>query len=184
MSNDFQLKDVYFYFTRIQEPIDGYKTTDPLKKKYQTTVVLSKEQYKDFVKKYPQNKGKGPIEADDFEEAFKTPVPEEFRGQANIYFLRLDIKAFKADKETKEPVPMADVFRPRVYQMIDGVQTDITMTHLIGNGSKGILNYFEYNYEFEGEAKVAPRLGAILVTDLVPFERKATENPVAAAHKF
>lgn len=181
MSNS-QLSNVYFYYTRIQDPIDGYKTTDPLKKKYQTTVVLSKDQYNEFKKKYPKNAGKGPIEADEFEKEFKTPVPAEFAGQALIYFLKLDVKAFKFDKETEQAVPMADMYRPRVYQNIDGKQVDVTMDKLVGNGSKGHLNYYEYKYTYEGTEGVAPRLGAILVTDLVEYERK--DNPVANAHKF
>ena len=181
MSN-LQLNDVFFYYTRIQEPMDGFQTQDPLKKKYQTTVVLSKEQYNEYKKKYPKNAGKGPVEAEEFEKKFGTAIPEPFAKQALIYHLKLDIKAFKFDKETQAPVPMADIYRPRVYQMIDGVQTDITMDKLVGNGSKGHLSYYEYNYEFEGVKNVAPRLAAILVTELNEFERK--ENPIAAAHKF
>jgi hypothetical protein len=176
-----QLNNVHFYFTRIQEPQDGYQTTDDLKKKYQVTVAVDKAQYNDYKAKYPKNAGKGGLEPEDFVKKYG-PVPKEFEGQPLIYTLKVDVKAFRFDKEKEQVVPMNEIYRPRVYQMIDNVQTDVTMEKLVGNGSKGHLSYYEYEYTFEGKKNIAPRLAAILVTDLVEFERK--ENPITSAHKF
>lgn len=164
MSNHFDLTGVYFYYAQIAEPGQKFQTTGPLDKEYKVTVVLSKDQFKEFTTKYPKKK-KAPIETSEFEAQYKTAAP--FPDQPMQYVISLTQKAFKADG-----TPMPDGLRPKVYQFVDGVQTDITTT-LIGNGSKGTARYMHWEPMGNSEAPDTAKLYALLVEDLVPYVKKA-----------
>lgn len=161
MAELFDIKDVTFYYVCISEPKQKYQTTDPKEKEYSVTVCVSKDVYQEFVKQYPSKK-KAPIENDDFVEKYKTPVP--FPNQPMQYLISFKSKTHKMNGE-----PMPESLRPRTYQIIDGKQVDTTDV-LIGNGSKGVIRYSAYTNKNTGQ--VGMSLHSILVTELVPYERK------------
>jgi hypothetical protein len=169
MSNYFDLKDVYFYYTSIQDPRQKYQTTGPTEKEYSVTLIVSKEQQKEFVGKYPAKKV-APLDSDEFEAQYKTKPP--FPGPLQ-YIIKLQQKAFKADGS-----PMPDSLKPKVMQFIDGVQTDVTATTLVGNGSKGTARYLEWEPLGQSKAETTAKLYAILVDTLIPYEKKTNSANV------
>lgn len=170
MSNHFDIKDVYFYYTQIAEPGQKYQTTGPTDKEYKVTVIVSKEQYKEFTTKYPKKK-KAPIDTEDFEAQYKTKAP--FPDQPMQYAIALSQKAFKADGTA-----MPDGLRPKVYQFdSEGKQIDITST-LIGNGSKGTVRYMHWEALGNSDIPDTAKLYALLIEDLVPYEKRTSSANV------
>lgn len=157
------LSNVTFYYTCVAEPKQKYQTEDPKEKEYITTVVLDKKQYKEFIKVFPK-KATMSVDNEDFEAQYKTAPP--YPDQDEQYVLKFKQKTYKANGE-----PMPDSLRPRVFQFIDGVQTDITST-LIGNGSKGTIRWTAYQAEKATNPTVT--LDCMLITDLVAYERAAS----------
>ena len=162
LSNQGDLENVYFYFTRVAEPIQKYQTEGDANKEYVTTVVVSKEQFQTFVKQFPKKKT-SPIENEEFVAKYKTAPP--FPDQPMQYTIKLKQRAFKKDGN-----PIHDSIRPKVYQFIDGVQTDITNT-LIGNGSRGTLRYSVWVPTNNPTLGPTTNLYAVLVTDLVKYDK-------------
>lgn len=156
------LQNVYFYYTRIAEPQQKWQTTEPTDREYVTTVVVSQEQYKQFTAQFPKKKTT-PLTNDEFVEKFKSQPP--FPEQPLQYVLKFKQRAFK-----KDGAPIAESLRPKVYQFIDNVQTDITTT-LIGNGSKGTIRYSVWVPTNNPALGPAANLFAVLVTDLVPYDK-------------
>lgn len=176
LPNQADLENVFFYFSRVAEPVQKYQTEGDANKEYVTTVVISKEQYNQFIKEFPSKKT-APIENDDFKEKYKTDPP--FPNQAMQYVLKFKQRAFK-----KDGTPMPDGLRPKVYQFINNEQVDITTT-LIGNGSQGTLRYSVWTpTQMSGKEPPKPtaNLFAMLITDLVEYEDKRVDpnkfNPV------
>lgn len=157
----------YFYWTKIQTPDYGYNPNklpiaqlDPQEQKYKVEVCVSKEVYTDFVKKYPKKKTT-PFENDAFLEKYKvTEVP--YPNQPLQYVLIFKQKVIKKDGS-----PMPDSLRPKVWQFVDGVQQDVTMTTLVGNGSKGRVRYAVWTFDPNFAPQV--NLFAICVDNLVPY---------------
>ena len=162
LSNQGDLENVYFYFTRVAEPIQKYQTEGDANKEYVTTVVVSKEQFQAFVKQFPKKKT-SPIENEEFTAKYKTAPP--FPDQPMQYTIKLKQRAFKKDGS-----PMPDFVRPKIFQFNEkNEQVDITTT-LIGNGSKGTVRYTV----FTPNEVIGPtaNLFCMLITDLVPYEQK------------
>lgn len=152
------LENATLYYTRIAEPYkDQYKDANAFPE-YMISAVVSKEQFKEFVKRFPDKRTQ-PIDNDVFEEKYKTPPP--FPNQDEQFVIKLKAKAFKA---SGEPIP--EKYRPRVYRFTNGVQEDITTT-LIGNGSKGVVRYSVYESPKTGKEMAS--LQSVLVTELVPY---------------
>lgn len=162
LPNQNDLENVFFYFSRVAEPIQKYQTTGDENKEYVVTVVVSKDQFKTFTDSFPSKKTT-PIENDEFETKYKTKPP--FPNQPMQYVLKFKQRAFK-----KDGTPMPDSLRPKVYQFIDNVQTDITNT-LIGNGSKGTVRYQVWTPTKGVDPKPSVNLSNILITELVPYEK-------------
>ena len=160
-----QLTDVYFYYTCVAEAKQKYQTTEPHEKEYLTTIVLDKKQYKEFVKIFPK-KATQPVDTEDFEAKYLTAAP--FPDQDEQFILKFKQKTHKANGE-----PMPDFLRPRVFQINNGVQEDITTT-LIGNGSKGVLRWKAFQAEKATNPTIS--LDCMLVTDLVVYEQKQINN--------
>jgi hypothetical protein len=73
---------------------------------------------------------------------------------------------------------MPDSLKPKVMQFIDGVQTDVTATTLVGNGSKGTARYLEWEPLGQSKAETTAKLYAILVDTLIPYEKKTNSANV------
>lgn len=178
MSN-FQQTTIYeditgsLYYARLKEPDYGHNPLklplaqlDAQEQKYKVVVAVSKDDYQAFIKKYPKKKST-PIENDEFLIKYKvTEVP--YPNQPMQYTLTFKQKVFKKDGGL-----MPDSMRPKAFQFIDGVQEDITMTTLIGNGSKGVVRYSAWDRG--GEIPITVSLQAVCVTELVPYA--ASDKP-------
>lgn len=161
------LQDVYFYYTRVAEPAQKWQTTEDIDKEYTVTVVVSKEQFNEFVKQFPKKKT-APIENEDFIVKYKTQPP--FPNQPMQYVLKFKQSAFKKNKATGVVEPIADWLRPRVFTFTpEGTQTEITNT-LIGNMSKGTVRFSVWTPS-NSALGASTNLYAMLVTDLVPYEK-------------
>lgn len=168
------IENVYFYYTKIAEPQQKFGSDDPLDTLYSVQVFLDEDSFDAFTAQFP-NKRTTPIRNEEFVEKFKTEVP--FPEQKKQYFLRFTQKAFKKDGQ-----PMPESLRPRVFKFTEGRQEDITDT-LIGNGSKGTVRYNVWTPKAPPGVtpKPTPALYALLVTDLVRYEKKAYVDPKSFA---
>lgn len=156
------LQNVFFYYARIAEPQQKWQTTEPTEKEYTVAVVVSQEQYKEFCGQFPKKKTT-PLTNEEFTEKYGTQPP--FPSQPLQYVLKFKQRAFK-----KDGMAIADSIRPKVYQFIDNVQTDITTT-LIGNGSQGTLRYSIWVPTNNPTLGPTTNLYAVLITNLVPYEK-------------
>ena len=86
-------------------------------------------------KKFKKNKAKF-IKYDDFVEKFGE---DNAIGKGKQYFIKL--KKNESYEKDGVRIPIADKYRPRVLQEVDGELEDITFTKLVGNGSKGVAQY-------------------------------------------
>ena len=156
------LQNVFFYYARIAEPQQKWQTTEPTEKEYTVAVVVSQEQYKEFCGQFPKKKTT-PLTNEEFTEKYGTQPP--FPNQPLQYVLKFKQRAFK-----KDGMAIADSIRPKVYQFIDNVQTDITTT-LIGNGSQGTLRYSIWVPTNNPTLGPTTNLYAVLITNLVPYSK-------------
>ena len=157
------LQNVFFYYARIAEPQQKWQTTADTDKEYTISVVVSQAQFREFTAVFPKKKT-APIPNDEFEEKYKTKPP--FADQPLQYVLKFKQRAFKQDG-----TPIAESLRPKTYQFVDGVQTDITST-LIGNGSKGTLRYTTWVPTKNPTLGPTANLSCVLITNLVPFTKQ------------
>ena len=145
------LKDVALYFTSIQTPRNKYESE---LKHYTTTIVMDKATSTAFSKQFPKKKI-NPLANDDFIEKYKTDVP--FPEQAIQYVMNL------SQDELKRPRALLEDASGQIY--------DITESLLIGNGSRGDVNYSWYTTNFGP----AVRLSNIVIKKLVPYEKKDSD---------
>ncbi|MEG1485652.1 MAG: hypothetical protein RSC28_09880, partial [Bacteroidales bacterium] len=87
-----KLENVYFAFTSIAEPT--YKYESKIEKEFKTTIVLSKEQAKDF-KRLKLNKTVKEIDTKEFEAKYKFAPP--FPEQEEQYFIQVSKRATYKD---------------------------------------------------------------------------------------
>lgn len=107
------------------------------------------------------------VDSADFEEIYKTELPEGAGDEVWVVTLRKSTELGKTGK----PVP--EMFHPRVYlQTTEGnkvVRQEITHTKLVGNGSKGTISIDPFVRD-NGTASLY--LKNVLVTDLVEYVRQ------------
>lgn len=148
------IDDVYFFYTAISKP--GLKYESKTEYEYKTTVVLSKEQAKEF-KKRKLNKTIKEVDTSEFEQKYKAAPPHP--DQDEQYFFNITQNVNKMDG-----TPLPDFLRPRAYHKVDGGNVDITEQE-IANGSFGKLRYSQ----MEGKNGISIKLDAILLTDFIPY---------------
>ena len=158
------LKNVVFYFTAIQTPINKYESTD---KQYKVTVAVDKATATAFSKEFPKKQAKM-IPNDEFLEKYK--VEEVAFPEQPIQY----VYTFNRDELRKDGTPIPEENRPKVFfQDASNKIYDITQKFLVGNGSRGDLSYFVIETEKFGNH---PKLSNILVRDLVKFERDSNND--------
>lgn len=127
------IEGVGFYYTKIQNPSPKFNPEDG--NEYVVDLHVDKATAKAWSKEFPKNKPKE-MEYEDFVEKF---------GEANAigtdeqYFIKL--KKNESYEKDGVRIPIADKYRPRVLQEVNGELEDITFTKLVGNGSKGVAQY-------------------------------------------
>lgn len=145
-------------YTKIQTPGTKYQSDE---KEYVVDAYVSKDTAKSWNKSYPKSKAKE-IENDEFVEKFegvKLPYPD----QDSQYMIK--IKRGAAYKDGNE-IPLAK--RPKVFMKNEhGKLEDVTATKLVGNGSKGVVQY----EEFENSFGKFVNLVAVRVDELVAYNK-------------
>lgn len=144
-------------YTKIKEP--GKKYQSELLE-WSVDAVVSREQAKAWNKEFQKQKAKE-IDNADYLKQFKVDsVP--FPDQDSQYVIKL-----KRNTTFKNGDPVPEKYRPRVYlNNGDGTIKDITKTTLVGNGSRGVVQYDIIENTFGRFAK----LGAVRVDDLVEYK--------------
>ena len=96
-------------------------------------------------KKQPATK----IKATDFEAKFKFPLPAEFKGEKNVFQIKLKRDA------VVDGVPFYPDNYPKVFLDTADERVDITQSRLIANGSRGKVSYRINSNDFGTFAKLA-----------------------------
>lgn len=153
---DGYLNDVTVCYTKIQKA--DFKYQDKENKEYSIDLVVDEDTADAFAEMFPKNSVKK-VKTADFEGRYKCEAPNP-KDKAQ-YVLKLKASHTDYSGTVKE----YDAFsRPKVYQPdAEGDLEDITMSQLIGNGSKGDVRFFIT----ENEYGRFPHLVALCVTSLV-----------------
>ena len=156
------IEDVVLFYPKIKTA--SFKYQSQTEKEWAVTAIVDKKIKAAWNKAFPKQKVKE-IEYDEFVEKHGAEYAISDEEQ---YVLTLKKAAQYQDKETKEFLPLPDKYRPRAFMDNgSGELVDITFTHLIGNGSKGVVQ-FEVN---ENSFGTFAKLAAIRVDDLVVVEQ-------------
>ena len=167
--NILKIEQVYFAFTNIDKPLKDKFDTSGLTKKFNATIVLSKEQRKTF-KEHRLNKTVKEIDTSAFEEKYKfaPPYPE----QDEQYLIQVSKKATYKDGNLKPEFTFPKAFFEREGQIIESSST------LIGNGSFGDVRLELMFNETLNQTNVT--LDSVLVRNHIPYESKGDEWSSAA----
>ena len=156
------IEGVNLFYVKLQKPSLKYQSqTD---KEFSVTVQVDKATKTLWNKTFQKQKCKE-LEHDDFCEKYGV---EYAIGNEEQYLLTLKKPANYKDKETGQLKDIPDAYRPRA--LIDGGNgelEDVTFTKLIGNGSKGVVQYEVNSNDYGTFAKLL----AIRVDELVVVEQ-------------
>ena len=162
-----KLENVFLAFTSIWEPTFKYESK--IEKEFKTTIVLSKDQAKDF-KRLKLNKTVKELDTKEFEAKYKFAPP--YPDQDEQYILQVTKKATYQDGNLK-----AEWTFPKAYFEKEG-SIVLSNATLIGNGSFGDVR-LELNYnEKLGQTNVS--LDSVLIKRHIPYESKGDEWASAA----
>ena len=156
------IEGVNLFYVKLQKPSLKYQSqTD---KEFSVTVQVDKATKTLWNKTFQKQKCKE-LEHDDFCEKYGV---EYAIGNEEQYLLTLKKPANYKDKETGQLKDIPDAYRPRAL-MDDGngELEDVTFTKLIGNGSKGVVQYEVNSNDYGTFAKLL----AIRVDELVVVEQ-------------
>lgn len=161
------IEGVGFYYTKIQQPALKYQSQT--EKEFVVDIHVDKATAKAFKKEFPKQ-GYKEVEYNEFAEKFGA---ENAIGDEEQFFIKLKKPANYIDKKTKELTDVADIYRPRVFlDDGEGNLEDVTFTKLVGNGSKGVVQYELYESSFGVSAKLL----AIKVDSLIEYESKGGDE--------
>lgn len=157
------INGVTFLYACIQEPITKWESTEL---EYSVKVVVDEDTFDTWTDKFPKN-GKVKIKTDNFKEKYGIdPVYPEAKNQ---YILTLKIAA---EDQNGNLIPDDSFKRPNVYMPATGGKVkDVTKSTLVGNGSKGDLQFW-IAHTGKGDF---PKLQAVMVRELIAYE-KATSS--------
>lgn len=132
-------------------------------------IVVDEDTADAFNEIYPKQPAKK-VKAVNFEETYNCELPEG--SGKNVYVITLRKNSKLANGE---PVP--DKYKPHVLEQTvsdKGVitRTDVTLTKLVANGSKGTISIDHWENDYGNTA----RLKNILVTDFIEYERPEGNN--------
>ena len=164
-TEDLLLEGVGLYYTKIKTPSKKFGTEDEYE--FVVDAHVDKATAKTWNKEFPKQKAKE-LDYDEFVEKFGA---ENAIGDEEQFFIRLKKPATYKDKKDGQIKAVSDKFRPRVFiDAGDGELEDITFEKLVGNGSKGVIQYEVTKNDFGTFAK----LFAIKVDELVEVEQSGT----------
>ena len=162
------IENAVLYYTKIKTP--SFKYGSQTEKEYTVDVVVDKASAKAWNKSFPKQKAKE-VDNADFLEKYKAEAAP-FAGDEQ-FVIKLKKAAQYKDKSTGELVAIPDQYIPRVF-LADGEGNleDITFDKLVGNGSKGVVQFQTTSNDFGTFSK----LQAIRVDDLVVVESSGGTN--------
>ena len=159
---DETISNVTFFWTKIQKPSLKYQSQT--EKEFVVDVLVDKATAKAWSKAFPKQKAKE-IDNDDFKEKFG--AEHAIEGQDEQFIIKLKKSATYKDKETGAIKDIPEQYRPRVFLADENDELeDVTFTTLVGNGSKGVVQ-FDVNTNSYG---TFAQLSAIKVENLVKVE--------------
>ena len=159
---DNTISNVTFFWTKIQKPSLKYQSQT--EKEFVVDVLVDKTTAKAWGKEFPKQKAKE-IDNDDFNEKFG--AEHAIEGQDEQFIIRLKKGATYKDKETGAIKDIPEQYRPRVFLADENNELeDVTFTTLVGNGSKGVVQ-FDVNTNSYG---TFAQLSAIKVDTLVSVD--------------
>lgn len=153
------IDNVFFAYTKIMNPVTAIRKTNT---EVSVNCIVSEDDGDTWAENCPNNPVKS-YKNEAFKEKFKMEPP--FPEQKKQYVLSVKKMI------SKDGVDLPEKFRPRVFQLIDGEKVDVTFEKEIGNGSRGKLAYSTYSAPTPEGNKITAQLVAILVEDLVVYER-------------
>ena len=157
------LENVTLFYGKIKTPSLKYQSQT--EKEFSITAIVDKQTAKAFGKQFPKQKPKE-IDNDEFNERYGEQYAID--GQDEQFLITLKKVATYKDKETDIIKDIPDAYRPRVF--IDdgnGELEDITFTKLIGNGSKGTVQFEVMENSYGTFAKLL----AVKVDELVEVQQ-------------
>lgn len=156
------LENVTLFYPKIKTPSLKYQSQT--EREYAVTAHVDKATRNAWNKNFQKQKARE-VEYDDFVEKFGK---EYAIGEEEQYLITLKKPAQYKDKTTGELKEIPDAYRPRAFlDDGNGELEDITFTKLIGNGSKGVVQ-FEVN---ENSYGTFAKLLAVKVDELVVVEQ-------------
>ena len=159
---DETISNVTFFWTKIQKP--SLKFQSQVEKEFVVDVLVDKATAKAWNKEFIKQKAKE-IDNDEFNEKFG--AEHAIEGQDEQFIIRLKKGATYKDKETGAIKDIPEQYRPRVFLADENNELeDVTFTTLVGNGSKGVVQ-FDVNTNSFG---TFAQLSAIKVENLVKVE--------------
>ena len=160
---DETISNVTFFWTKIQKPSLKYQSQ--VEKEFVVDVLVDKATAKAaWNKEFPKQKAKE-IDNDEFNE--KYGAEHAIEGQDEQFIIRLKKGATYKDKETGAIKDIPEQYRPRVFLADENDELeDVTFTTLVGNGSKGVVQ-FDVNTNSYG---TFAQLSAIKVDTLVSVD--------------
>lgn len=162
------IENVTFFYAKIGKP--AFKFQSQTEKEFTLDLLVDKNTAKEFGKKFPKQKPKN-LDADEFSEKYGDQYLID--GQDEYFIIKLKKPAQYKDKTTGEFKDIPDAYRPRAFlDDGNGELEDITFTKLIGNGSKGVIQY-EVN---ENSYGTFAKLLAVKVDELVVVEQAGAEG--------
>lgn len=157
------IEGVTFFYTKIQKPSLKYQSET--EKEFTVDVLIDKPTAKAWSKVFGKQKPKE-LDREEFAEKFGEQYLID--GVDEYFLLKLKKPANYKDKETGQLKDIPEQYRPRVFlDDGNGELEDITFTQLVGNGSKGVVQY-EVNTNSFG---TFGKLLAIKVDELVVVEQ-------------
>lgn len=151
------IDNVYFAYCKIQSPVLAIKKENT---EVSVACIVSEDDSDTWMENCPNNAVKI-LKNDAFKEKYKMDPP--FADQKKQYVITVKKMI------SKNGVDLPEKFRPRVFQVIDGENVDITFDKLVANGSRGKLAYSTYSAPTPEGTKVTAQLVAILVEDLIEY---------------
>ena len=133
---------------------------------FKASIVVDEDTADAWEEAYPKQAAKA-IKTSDFEGIYKVPPPEAFAEQRKQFIITLR-------KNTKlangQDVPQQ--YLPKAYHQKGSTLVDITTSILVANGSIGAISVDGY----EGKMGPVARLKNILVTDLIEYEPRDSDE--------
>ena len=157
------LENVTLFYGKIKTPSLKYQSQT--EKEFSITAIVDKQTAKAFGKQFPKQKPKE-LDNDEFNERYGEQYAID--GQDEQFLITLKKAATYKDKETGAIKDIPDAYRPRVF-IDDGNSEleDITFTKLIGNGSKGTIQFEVTENSYGTFAKLL----AVKVDELVEVQQ-------------